>query len=455
VSGETIIDRDVPGREVDEAASGGETLNGPCQGSPLGGPKRYRSTSLKLASKHCPRALDHMEAGDGVDRRQFEVGTAAHAVLQAVGEATAQADRELTPAEVDKVAGATAAALLERGRSFDGKPEPPLSADGCWQGRDLALRWLALRPEQPGARFEIGLAVDAQWRPVPYGSPLARYRTVIDRMEIIEEGDEESAWRVLVLRDYKSAWSTDAGELDTLQLRGHAVMGWISEAGNVQVIRREVVNLRTMKLYGGDFETDLQMGDEVSLQLLRRWRDDLQATMDGYDRMAALGRRPAVPGAGCSGCPYLFRCADALDYIERAGAVGAYGTAEERARGFAVASAVAAGLKERLQADTQEAPVDLGDAVVGTVGKPGRELAGDAYSALWESWQRGGGDGRGFAKALKLGVGNAEQMAKALFPARGEKPMRDDLLESVTAPTVRREFGIHRKNHQQQQEGAP
>lgn len=414
----------------------------------------YRPTLLKGASRHCPRWMDHVAAGDPQDRRGYETGIAAHAVLQAAGEATERAQAALSASAVERVAGDVCQALIERGRTFDGKPEPPLSADNVWPGRDLALRWLAVNPLDTGASYEVGLAVDALWRPVPYNSESVRFRAILDVLRHETDGDEEGAWRVVRLRDYKSAWSTDEGELDTLQLRSHAVLAWIHFGDDVDVIRREVVNLRTMKVYGGGLEHELQLANEPDVAVLRRWRDDLQATMDSYDRMLdpRTGRRPASPGAGCDGCPFVFQCIEALDYIERASAVAPYGSAEQAARGFAVASAVASGLRERLKRETDEAPIDLGDALVGTVGKPSRAPSALAYATLYDHWMASGGsltEGgvRGLLKSLQLGVGNLTKAARALFPRKtqADKAGRDDLMELCTVPSINKDFGVHRK----------
>jgi hypothetical protein len=416
----------------------------------------YRPTALKAASRHCPRVLDHLAAGDPYERTGFEAGIAAHSVLQAVGEATERAGCELGAVEVDRVAGDVCRALIETGRTFDGNPEPPLAADNVWAGRDIALRWLSSHPISPGGRYEVGLAVDAQWRPVPYDSPLARLRAILDVIRTEDAEDEESAWRVVVLRDYKSAWSTDAGELDTLQLRSHAVLAEIHFGADADVIRREVVNLRTMKTYGGGFEHELQMADEGSVATLRRWRDDLQSTMESYDAMvdAGTGLRPANPGAGCDGCPFLPLCVEAHQYVDRAEALAKYGTPEDRARSFAVAYAVAAGLRERLKRETDGGDViDLGDAVVGFVGKPSREASALAYETLYEHWMANGGslsEGavRGLLRSMRLGLGTIENVARALFPGRNKvmKASREDLVDLCSVDVVRSDFGVHPKS---------
>lgn len=414
--------------------------------------RRYRPTALKMASRHCPRTISHLEAGDQYDRSPYASGVAAHAVLQVVGEATERAERTLEAQEVDRAAGAVCQALIERGRLFDGLPEPPFPADRVWGGRDVAMAWLTDNPISPGGSYEVGIAATVDWRPCPYDSQLARLRAIVDVLRTDQEGDEESSWQAITLRDYKSSWACDESELQTLQLRGHAVLAWI-HFPDVDVIRREVVNLRTRKTYGGDFEHELQLGNDADVAKLRRWRDDLQATMDSYDRMAELGggRLPANPGAGCDGCPFLPQCVEGLDYIERASAVSPYGTPQERARGFAVASAVAAGLKERLQRDTEEAPIEIDGALVGTIGKEGRAASALAFGTLYEHWLANGGslsEGgvRGLLKALKLGLGNIEAAARVMFPERTKAAAagRDDLISACAVKDVKKRFGVHR-----------
>jgi hypothetical protein len=395
--------------------------------------RRYRSTSMRLASEHCPRALDHLEVGTPYDRRQYAAGVAAHAVLQAVGEATNRAGGQLSPAELERVAGETAARLIATGRSFDGEAEPPLPADDTWLGRDLALDWIASHPIEPGAAYETGLGASPTWQPVPYDSPLARYRGILDVRLVADDGDEESAWRTVVVRDFKSSWAAGEGELDQLQFRGYAVLAWLHEP-DVAVIRLELANLRTRKVFTREIQVD-----EDGRSLLRRWRDDLQATMDALDGMSDSGGRPAVPGRGCAGCPYLGRCEAAREFFV-AGDVPA--TAEARARTYAVLDARREQLGELLRADSDEAPVDIGDALVGTVGREQRCAAPEATAVLWDTWQRWGGDAPGLLRALAPSFGSLEHAVRVLYPERGDKLLREDLLDQLVDTEVKRRFGV-------------
>ena len=129
----------------------------------------WRSTTLGLAEKHCPRTLDFYEAGAPYDRSQFAVGTAAHAVLEDLGKASAARQRYFHFEEDYRdIVQETCRRLIEEGRDFEGEPEPPLPSDAVWAGRDLALSYVDERPMPPDAKYEVGLAVNRQWQLCPY-----------------------------------------------------------------------------------------------------------------------------------------------------------------------------------------------------------------------------------------------------------------------------------------------
>jgi hypothetical protein len=383
-----------------------------------------------MAARHCAAVLDHLEAGTPYERRGFEVGVAAHAVLQAVGEATNAADRALVDAEVERVAGDVAGRLIATGRSFDGVPEPPLVSDHAWHGRDLALQWLAFHPVEPGAVYETGLAASASWQAVPYDSPLARYRGILDVQRVVEDGDEEQVWQTVLVRDYKSAWNDGEEALDSLQVRGYAALASLHHPA-ARVIRIEVGNLRMAKLWSREITVD-----EEGAALLRRWRDDLTATMAAYDQPAG---RVAVPGIGCGGCPFLGRCVPAREFYA---AVDVPDSPEGRARAYAVLEALRGRLREVLEGDTAEGPVELDTFLVGTVAREQRCSASSAPADLWGAWQASRGEALGLLQALDPSVSSMERAVRRLYPNRGDKPMREDLMESLTSTEITRRFGV-------------
>ena len=106
----------------------------------------YRPTTLKLASAHCPRAVDFYEENAPAFRDHFAVGIAAHDVLAKIGEMALSLRRAPLPEEMAREGASIARGLIEQGRVFEGHREPPMSAEDAFAGRDLALAY-AMRPD--------------------------------------------------------------------------------------------------------------------------------------------------------------------------------------------------------------------------------------------------------------------------------------------------------------------
>lgn len=406
----------------------------------------YSSTLLATASKHCPRAMAYQEDGEPYDRRPFEVGIAAHAILEAVGR-TVDADGDaLSMESVESIARETGETLIAKGRSYNNRPEPPLRPESVWEGRDLALDWLAREPMVPGGRFELGIAVDRHWKPTGYYDDAVWLRAVVDVVRVGVREDEESSVRFVTVRDYKSSWAAGESELQTIQRKVQAVLAWIHFGADAQAIRLEVVNLRTLKLHAVEYWP--RDGDVT----LTEWRADLEATLRAYDSQRGLaGGLPAIPGGGCYGCPFALRCPSFRAFALQACIPE---SAEDRARLFVAAEALRDALREGLKADSHLAPIFVPGGVVGTVGTESRVLTPEAYLQLWSEWSQRGGDPLGFAKALELTTGNAEALAKVLYPTRKELEPRRMLLDEVTTTEVKRRFGFHADAEEEETDAA-
>jgi len=237
--------------------------------------------------------LDFAESGVFRDRELFQAGIAAHAILQAIGEAGQSADHRA-------IAEGVVRTLVTEGRAFDGIPEPPMSPQQAADGRDIALRYLSNHPMPEAARYEIGLAVDKNWKPIPYASPDAYYKAAIDVLEVIET-EAEDGYPICIVSptDWKSAWPTDESEVETIQLRGQAALAW-AHYPNATVLLRRAVNLRT----GARYEAETIM-DEDGAVAVAGWRADIAHAIAAAEVRGTDGRRPARPGSGCMGCPYL------------------------------------------------------------------------------------------------------------------------------------------------------
>lgn len=409
-----------------------------------------RSTTLKMVGKHCPRVLDHYEANAPYDRSMFAAGIAAHAVLQIVGEQVV-ARKVDAPGDVEAIADAVVHELVTKGRSFDGVPEPPMSVESAVAGRDLALAWLEENELRADARYEFGAAVNARWQPVHYDAPDAYYRAVFDVLEPMAVEDEESAGEGWVVRDYKSAWPTCEDELNTVQMRGQAALAAALHP-DADFIRQEVVNLRTRR----SWHRDIWLDDEGKA-LLARWRRDIDLAIAQAEHRGPDGNRPAAPGAGCVGCPYLLRCEPARAYMRDSVLDGV--DRDGLALRFSVAHAFREELFALAKKACAEGEIDVHGGVVGFVPKSKREAVTDVHRVVAHAWFKvdvGGAlawdadhtDLLGLVQALKPGATAIDNVAKRLHPfTRGDtswKEARAALEQRALATVLTPEFGVHR-----------
>lgn len=415
--------------------------------------KTHRSTTLRLFDRHCPRALGFHEEGAPRDRDLFAAGIAAHAMLQAcVTDATAMG-RTLTLDECERVCERVLRVLVSEGRSFDGVPEPPLAPTRVAEGRDIVMAYLERRPWDegslplPDALVEAGLAMDAEGNAAKYGSGAARYQAAIDALDVYE-GDDGTEWggtvKTATVWEYKSAWPTNAAELDTLQTRGHAVLV-AAHHPDAEVIQRNVVNLRT----GAIFTREMDLDDEGH-QKLRRWRSDIFAACDAADRT-----RTARPGAGCDGCPWVTRCEDALTAWDT-DAPEDITDAQRMARSYVVAKAVADYLAKKLRGTTKVSQIEMPDgALVGYEDKLSRTPAPNAHRELaahWfmvapsdmEAWSADNAEWLSLLSAHGVSTTGIRKAAKAMYPERDSKEARAELENEVTEEVVKATFGIYR-----------
>ena len=376
--------------------------------------KSYSSTLLKTFANNCPAALGFHEANEPAFREIYQAGIAAHAVLQVVGEKGAT-----TEPEIQAVADAVAEELITKGRAFKGTPEPPMDPEAAIEGRDLAEAWLSWNELPPG-KHETHLAMDEKGLPCLPESEHVRYDAIIDMVYTETQGDEEEALETVVARDYKSAWPTDATELETIQRKGQAVLVWLNHP-EAHGITREVINLRT----GGKFRETTWLDDE-GLATMKQWRTDILALC-----RAADATREARPGIGCIGCFYVLRCEPCRDLLT---------TKERPASMYAAAKAIVAATEPVLKAEASHGPVPDGvGGMIGYQATKGRqpdldELAGQV-AALWTS-----GDIAGLIRALKPGVTAVDKLAKVMYPGREGKLERDDFLELCVKPKLGSKF---------------
>lgn len=390
----------------------------------------YRPTTLKLASAHCPRAVDFYEQNAPAFRDHFAVGIAAHDVLAKIGEMALFLGRAPLPEEMQREASGIARGLMEQGRVFEGNREPPMSAEDAFAGRDLALAY-AMRPDVTWATkdawYERGFAFDAAWNPIPFASKHRRFRLILDKIEIITEEGEDYAGRLAVVTDYKSAWPTDESELSTYQMRAQAVAVYLEMGADLDGIRLQVTNLRTGKTFG--FDLWFESGGRAQIEA---WKSEITDYMDALDKMTNHGRRPARPGIGCLGCPYSMGC-DA-DIVE----------GDRTAMGMRLAKLE--GEREQLikalKAATVEQAIVLDGCQVGYAVKTTRTPRDAAMSAIRSTWAAANGDLSGLLTAIKPTMAMLSAIAKRLYP--DSKDDQTAIVEQWSTVSHGKEFGVYR-----------
>jgi hypothetical protein len=389
---------------------------------------------LKLADRHCARAIDYWEEG-----RPNKAGEI------------------LTWEQMQAVALAVCEKLVSEGRQFDGEPEPPLSPEDALAGKAVALDWLATNPIEPGAVYEAGLGVGIHtetrvWLAVPYDHEGAYLKTAIDSHRIEEDEDGQT---VLDIRDYKSNWNANADELQTIQRKLQTLI-CLAHYPDVDVIRREVVNLRTRMMYSDE----LYLAFPETQEQLEEWRVDIAAMVEALEQKP----RTANPGARCTACPYLGQCEDAQEWLET---VSGSASKEDLATAYCIASAEMYRLRDLLKAATANGSVETEDAVVGSQRQEKQQLKADAYAEMLEAWlpkyddtgykteesAAAYHDGRtkvvfsvrGLLHAMKPSKGSAEAVLRILMPDRADVADRKALLEEWTEPVGQARFLITRK----------
>lgn len=420
-------------------------------------PEYLTGTSLQTMSNHCLRALDYSQAGVMRDERYFAAGTAAHAVLEAFHRWQIKYPGiEMKQPTREEIARKVVLHLSEPHPGYRGKEAPPLPLDRVQEGRDVALIWFNGRPPFKGEP-EVKIACDANWKVT--ADKDAAYRGILDVLDF-EEGvevdpDDGITADVLTIEDYKTAWHTNENECDSRQQRFYALLGLALYPSTTLLIRR-IHNLRT----GQTFEKALWM-DSDSEATVARWRREVEEAREVAAIRGPDGRRPATPGAGCVGCPWVRSC-------DAAAGILADVDPSTLATRFAVSRALTESLGEQLRETCSEGTIPVPGGSVGY-----REITRNAFAkdgplntvAAWDRannpeldpadplWLAGSASTRSLIEVLKPGAKSLKALADRLYPrARGKgakaamvaiKEQRANFLATVLTPVKSSAFGVH------------
>jgi hypothetical protein len=341
-----------------------------------------------------------------MERGIFEAGVSAHAILQFAVVWRPEDDAALN-ALIDKVTYE----LVTVGRSFDGGPKEILNVESAIAGANIAREYILFNGLPGPGRVEIGLAMDADGNACPYDSPKARFKAIVDWIGNETLGDEDWSGEVVTARDYKSAWPTNAEDLNTLQRQGQAVLAWLHYGKDVDGVSREVVNLRTGMSY-----SEVTWFNPEGLEQLQRWKENILLLCNAAD-----ANREANPGIGCFGCPWVLTCHYA-DQTAR--------ESDDLALSYTVAAAQQQQRSERLRKATKQHPIEVPGGYVGYQVKEGVKAKDDVHKRLLWRWMEKSGESYPDAEAcaaslsvqssmlaaLPAGITQIRYMAKTLYP---------------------------------------
>jgi hypothetical protein len=388
------------------------------------------STLLRQLAETCPHALDYYERGVEGDTRIFGAGIAAHAVLDAVHKQI-NTGRGMRDEVAVRIGAQVLASLSVKGRTHNGRQQPTIPVEDAKRGVELALRYLSMTQyDLPrGARPEIGLAVDRDWQPVPYSDKRAFYRGILDLCGLYQDENDHI---VLYTRDYKSAWTTGPDAPDTLQLRGQLLLllahaPALFEYDQIDIARREVVNLRTGAVYALDL--DMTTWSEETFDL---WRAEISELARAA---TAPGPRPAAPGPACGRCPYRRVC-DATDPAAKDEA--------NTARRFAVFKAHGEQLEGVLRELTSEEPLEVDGRLLGWQQSERVAAHHEAGPKLWElvTGKTATGSERTLLRLLTT-TGGIRDAAKLLHRGPDAEEAREALYAELTVKKPSARWGFH------------
>lgn len=355
----------------------------------------WRSTTLGKIERYCLAVLAHDPHGEQEDRRIYEVGTAAHGMLEAVQRATNEKGEVLTPLETSNVTEKVMELAAEYGRSFDGRPEVPLRPDAYLRGRRMAETWLIEHPLEPGFDAEVNVIIDRWGSVVAKDDPNAWAQCILDHVGLQEMGDEEGAYVALVVGDFKSDWQSGRVKDDTMvevslnnaQRRIQALCAFeMHRESTFSALRLEVHSLPRRWTYVRELDFE-------EIPVLDEWRQELVALTDGYEARMEKGvtvESLASPGACCMGCPYLGKCKPGRSYLWwHYGADPVDKIAQEDiVLGIAAHQAEASRLRGLILPIVADCgSIVAGETEAGFFEKPEAVVSKDAAEVVWATWQ--------------------------------------------------------------------
>lgn len=392
------------------------------------------STTLRYWRRHCAAAALHQLNGEEIDRAPFGAGVAAHAALQAMAEDVKFPLRAARKA---------AAALMMGERVYKGRKEPPYGPDAVMDGLRVATRWFE-EVATPRGNPEVGIAVNADWEIVEYEA-LHHYGQILDIVRVFEDeddyGDEIKALRI---EDYKTAWSTGPGEIDSVQMHGAACLGVaLAEREGCDAVEIQIAHVRKLR-WLPKVPRRLYFRQPRDGDTIQRWREEIDLVVSSLEKIrGADPDEMASPGAGCTGCPFIDRCDPA-----RATPHHQWRTSDPKttAAEYLASSAVLSATETDLRQRAQDGAIPLPDGrELGFHPKERRVLRDGAIALLSEALKWTPRE-ESLVLNASLSGGNVRNLFKELHRAEGADHDKLQTLErSVFTKETISEWGVRRR----------
>ena len=374
----------------------------------------YHPTTILMHNNHCPYAVQLWKQHMPYDRSIFHTGVVAHEILEEIGK-SGEEPRIIADKIVEK--------NCSSGRAYDGHPEPPAPFKDALEGATLALEWQSRYPvpKGQGITHEHPFAFDSNWNAVGYDDTTARFRPLIDVVEIHKMYDpvNDTNFIKAVVRDYKTSWVATADELDSFQRRCQAVVVWLLYKPDVIVL--EISNLRLK----WNFQRELHVNQDQ--QLLEQWKDDISLAIKTLDNELKPN-----PGIGCINCPYSPRC-DHFDNMYKA---------DDVMKRYIAAKEIVSKLEPQIRkASKDKQPTKMTLGRIGYAKKERKKVLPTAQNTLIKKWKQQDGNVEELFQQLDLGIRTVEKIARIISSNKEE---REELIRTLTRTEQYSSFGIHK-----------
>ena len=351
----------------------------------------YHPSDITLRENYCGYAITLKKQGAQRDRNIFQVGVAAHAVLEEIGKAT-KINPDINVEQVKQIADNVTHELCTKGRAYDNVPEPPMKISQAIEGAKIAIKYLRFNQLDPDANYEQPFAFDKDWNPVDYYHNSAAFRTLIDYLHIYEDTNEDGeTFTTAIIRDYKSSWYLTTEMLDNLQRRAQGLVVYLANP-NIDLILLQIHGLRNNQ------KLERKIYTQHEQQLINEWKNDIEISLKALNETQIPN-----PGIACHGCPYAATCEHAINVNEK-----------KIVDQYVALLAVAKELEKQIRILTKETTLKTDKGSVGYSQKERMNAQKDAIHTLWETWQEQNGSIDAFLNTIKLTSTDAKKIIRAL-----------------------------------------